>query len=494
MTPAEWQRVRELFEAALDVDPANRLQWLQAQTADRAVRAEAESLIEHHSRVGSFLDEPAPTRMPALLDGDQDDPFEAGAVVGQYTIVRELGRGAMGRVYLATDGRLGRSVALKALAPQLTGEPTHRERLRREAQAAAALTHSGICTVYALEEFDGQLFIASELVDGHTLRDEISKDEPPGSEAIVTTARELAGALASAHAKGITHRDFKPENVMRNRAGRLKVLDFGVARMAEPAIGAPAAMLATVPGALIGTPAYMAPEQLNAQPTDARTDVFAFGVVMYEYACGAHPFEATTPIGLAARVLESDTRPIAERTPHIPVHVAAIVDRCLCKPPADRFASASEIVSALEASDAGLLRSRSAGHAATWWHVHQLVVMAVYVAATTVAWSIKEASAASLSLWLFIAIGIGSAIGGILRGHLLFTSAVNRRHLTTERLRVRRPIMVVDMLMACALAIDGLSVATARPLWSMLTIAFAAGIALATILIEPATAEATFPE
>jgi hypothetical protein len=193
-------------------------------------------------------------------------------------------------------------------------------------------------------------------------------------------------------------------------------------------------------------------------------------------------------------VLESDTRPIAERTRHIPAHVAAIVDRCLRKPPADRFASASEIVSALEASDAGLLRSRSAGHAATWWHVHQLVVMAVYVAATTVAWSIKEASAASLSLWLFIAIGIGSAIGGILRGHLLFTSAVNRRHLTTERLRVRRPIMVVDMLMACALAIDGLSVATARPLWSMLTIAFAAGIALATILIEPATAEATFPE
>ena len=499
-TSEQWQRVRELFEAALDVEPADRHEWLKRQQAEPAVRAEVESLIEHHSRAGSFLEDPVPERMPALLEGPEEpwesDALEAGAVVGQYTIVRELGRGAMGRVYLATDARLGRSVALKALAPHLTGDPSHRERMRREAQAAAALTHSGICTVYALEEIDGQLFIASELVDGHTLRDEIANNKiaRPASAAIAATARELAEALASAHAKGITHRDFKPENVMRDRAGRLKVLDFGLARMAEPAVAAPAGMLATVPGALVGTPAYMAPEQLNAQPTDARTDVFAFGVVMYEYACGAHPFEASTPLGLVARVLESDARPLADRTRHIPAHVATVVDRCLRKSPADRFASAIEIVAALRAGDAGASSSLSVGRAVAWWRAHQVIVMAVYVAATTISWSIKEAFRGSLSLWLFVGLGLGAAIAGISRGHLLFTSAVNRPHLTAERLRVRRPMMIVDVIMACGLAADGLSIAAVRPLWGMLTIALAAGIALAATLMEPATTAATFPE
>jgi serine/threonine protein kinase len=452
------------------------------------------SLLDHHSQAGSFLAAPVHEQVPGLLD--EQEALEAGAVIGQYTIVRELGRGAMGRVYLATDTRLGRSVALKALAPHLTGDPSHRERLRREAQAAAALTHSGICTVYALEELDGQLFIASEFVDGHTLRDEIAKNNvaQPTSGAIAATALGLAEALASAHAKGITHRDFKPENVMRDRAGRLKVLDFGLARMAEPATVGPAGMLATVRGALVGTPAYMAPEQLNAQPTDARTDVFAFGVVMYEYACGTHPFEASTPLGLVARVLESDARPIADRARHIPTQVATVVDRCLCKSAADRFASAIEIVTALQAGDSGLSSGLSAGRAATWWRVHQLIVMAVYVAATTIAWSIKETFAGSLSLWLFVSLGIGSAIAGVSRGHLLFTSAVNRPRLRTERLRVRRPMMVVDLIIACALAADGLSIATARPLWGMLTIALAVGIALAAILMEPATTAATFPE
>src|SRR6185436_12654232 len=155
--------------------------------------------------------------------------------------------------------------------------------------------------------------------------------DQPTAGAIATTARELAEALASAHAKGITHRDFKPENVMRDRTGRLKVLDFGLARMAGPAIPAAPGAMATMAGTWVGTPAYMAPEQLNGQPADARADVFALGVVLYEYACGAHPFEAPTPIGLVARVLESDARPIADRTRHIPADVARVIDRCLRK-------------------------------------------------------------------------------------------------------------------------------------------------------------------
>ena len=143
----------------------------------------------------------------------------------------------MGRVYLAHDTRLGRTVALKALAPHLMRDPAQRERLRREARAAASLTHPGICTVYALEEIDGDLFIATEFVDGHTLREEIQSERRPSRDEILRTARDLASALASAHARGIVHRDLKPENVMRTRDGRLKILDFGLARILED--GAP---------------------------------------------------------------------------------------------------------------------------------------------------------------------------------------------------------------------------------------------------------------
>jgi hypothetical protein len=492
MTSEEWQRVRQVFENALDVEPGDLDRWLLEQPLDTSLRAEVASLLAHHSEAGSFLAAPLPEQVPALLD--EEEALKPGTVVGHYKIDREIGRGAMGRVYLAEDSHLGRSVALKALAPHLSGDPAHRERLRREARAAAGLMHPGICAVYALEEFDGQQFIASELIDGHTLREEIAGRERPDAAAIASTARELAEALACAHASGITHRDFKPENVMRDRTGRLKVLDFGLARIAEPGVLAPPVPLVTMAGAFVGTPAYMAPEQLNGQRADARADVFAYGVVVYEYACGAHPFEAPTPIGLVARVLESDARAIADRTRHVPANVAAIVDRCLRKLPDDRFASATEIVASLKAGAVESARRASAGGTATWWVGHQLIVMAVYVAAATIAWSIKEAFPGSLVLSAFIALGICSAVAGILRAHLLFTAAVNPLHLKTERLRVQTTLVVIDLLIAGNLVVAGVQLAAARPLWSVLTIGLAAGIALATTLMEPATAAAAWPE
>jgi eukaryotic-like serine/threonine-protein kinase len=495
MTSEQWQRVRQVFENALDVEPAELDRWLLEQPLDAGLRAEVASLLANHSHAGSFLVAPLAEQVPALLD--EEEALKPGTVVGHYKIAREIGRGAMGRVYLAEDVHLGRSVALKALAPHLSGDPAHRERLRREARAAAGLMHPGICAVYALEEFDGQLFIVSELIDGHTLREEIAGSARPDAESIAATARDLAEALACAHARGITHRDFKPENVMRDRTGRLKVLDFGLAHVAEPRVlatpGPIAPMTATLAGAFVGTPAYMAPEQLNGQRADARADVFAYGVVVYEYACGAHPFEAPTPIGLVARVLEGDARSIADRTRHVPASVAAIVDRCLCKAPGDRFPSATEIVASLKAADTASPRP-AAGRTATWWVGHQLIVMAVYVAAAAIAWSIKEAFPGSLVLSAFIALGICSAVAGILRAHLLFTAAVNPPHLKTERLRVQATVVVIDLLIAGNLVVDGVQIATARPLWSVLTIGLAAGIALATTLMEPATAAAAWPE
>ncbi len=488
MTPDQVQRVRDLFEAALDHAPADVAAWLNGQTSDTRVRGEVLSLLDHHSRAGSFLAEPAVERLPHLLA--EEEALAPGTVVGPYTIVRELGRGGMGRVYLASDARLGRTVALKALAPQLTRDPSHRERLRREARAAAALTHPGICTVYALEELGDELYIATEFVDGHTLREEIASGPRPSGDQIVNTARELAAALASAHAKGITHRDLKPENVMRTADGRLKILDFGLARLDAPAASVPPVRgLATLPGVLLGTPAYMAPEQLNGQTADARADVFAFGVLIYEYSCGVHPFDASTQLALLARVLESDARPLEERCPYLPVAIADVVARCLRKAPAERYASGGEILEVINRN----LAARRPRPSMIWWRTHQLAIMCLYVIAATVAWHIKEAFVGPTSRWAFIGLGIGAALGGIVRGHLLFTEQMNRARLVIEWRRTKRANTIVDLTMAAVLFADAaFHAAPTRPLWALLTMALAVGIALAAVLMEPATTAAAF--
>jgi predicted Ser/Thr protein kinase len=488
MTSQQRQRVRDLFEAALDRDAGARVAWAVEQAgSDAAVRDEVVSLLNHHVRAGSFLDEPILDRLPGLLA--DDGVLAPGTIVGSYTIVRELGRGGMGRVYLASDARLGRNVALKALAPHLTRHSSHRDRLRREARAAAALTHPGICTVYALEEIDDELFIAAEFIDGHTLREEIAAARRPSSEEILRTAREIAAALASAHAQGTAHRDLKPENVMRTRDGRLKVLDFGLARLdagSVPAMPAPSA-LATEPGVLIGTPGYMAPEQVNGQRGDTRTDVFAFGVLLYEYICGAHPFEGATALATIARVLESDARPLGARAAHAPNAVVALVERCLRKAPEDRFGSAAEIAAVLEQSgDAG-----SPGSHAMWWRVHQVVIMALYIAAATLAWWIKEWIDTPTTVSLFFGLGIGGTIGGVLRGHLLFTEWMNRAHLATERRRAGTPLKIVDVLLASALVADATFLA-AWPFSAVMTMSLALGIALAALVLETATNRAVF--
>jgi hypothetical protein len=258
--------------------------------------------------------------------------------------------------------------------------------------------------------------------------------------------------------------------------------------------------LATLPGLLVGTPAYMSPEQLNGQPADARADVFAYGVVLYEYACGAHPFEASTPLALAARVLESSARPVAETCRHIPPVVAAVVDRCLRKSPAERFASAGDIVQALAQLQAAMPATPPPQRFQTMWRVHQAVTMLLYTIAGTAAWWIKEVfkgplgPPGTLLLWTFVAIGLGGAIAGVSRGHLLFTWRMNRPRLTHEWRRVRPAVVVIDLLMALGLAADGISIAAIRPLWGMLTIAFAAGLALSTTLMEPATTAAAFDQ
>jgi serine/threonine protein kinase len=481
MTTEQHQRVRELFEAALDRDGTERGLWIARQAADDpAVRDEVISLLDHHGRAGSFLNEPIVERVPDLLA--DDTVLAPGATFGAYTIVKELGRGGMGRVYLGSDARLGRQVAIKVLAPHLTRDSVQRERLRREARAAAALTHPGICAVYALEEVDDELFIVTEFIDGATLRDEIASDRRPSAAEIIRTAREIAGALAEAHARGVIHRDLKPENIMRTRDGRLKILDFGLARLeAAPAAGT----FVTQPGLLIGTPAYMAPEQLNGEVVDARADVFAFGAVLYEYISGKHPFAAATALATVARVLESDARPLGPRHPHVPLMVIECVERCLRKAPDQRFRSATDIAALLERADELVVSQVGS----TWWRIHQLVIIGLYLAASSLGWQIKQWVEVPTTVSLFIALGVGGAIGGVLRGHLIFTERINRRNLGSERRRAAPALMIVDVLMAIALGVDATMLA-AWPLTAVLTMALAVGIGLAALVLEPATTKA----
>jgi serine/threonine protein kinase len=481
MTADQRQRVREIFEAALDRDSGEHGSWVKRQAADDPeVRDEVISLLDHHLRAGNFLTEPVVERVPDLLADDA--ALTPGTTRGVYTIVREVGRGGMGRVYLASDSRLGRQVALKALPPHLTRDPMQRDRLRQEARAAAALTHPGICAVYALEEIDDELFIVTEFVDGVTLREDIASGRRPSASDIVRTAREIASALAEAHAHGVIHRDLKPENLMRARDGRLKILDFGLARLEA---GSVSRVFVTQPGLLIGTPAYMAPEQLNGGLVDVRADVFAFGAVLYEYICGVHPFAAATPLATVARVLESEARPLADRSPHVPAGVVECVERCLRKAAADRFGSATDIVRALDRADESIA-SRAGS---VWWRVHQLVIIGLYLGAASLGWHIKEWIELPTTVSLFIALGLGAAIGGVLRGHLVFTELINRKNLSSERRRAGRALMIVDVLIGAMLVADGTMLA-AWPLSAVLTMGLGIGIALAALVLEPATAKA----
>jgi tRNA A-37 threonylcarbamoyl transferase component Bud32 len=482
--PSTWLRVRDLFEQAIELESSAVSAWLERVEPRAEIRDEVKSLLGHHSRAGIFLSQPVADRVPELLD--EDPPVAPGQTIGTYTIVKELGRGGMGRVFLATDQRLGRTVALKWVAPELARDAASQERLRREARAAAQLSHPGICTVFALEEHDGRLYMATEYVEGKTLRDEIASGVRPVAETILQTACDVAAALASAHERGVTHRDLKPENVMRTTSGRLKILDFGLARVRagdEPT----GTEFLTRAGAVVGTPAYMAPEQLNGQAADPRTDVFGFGLLVYELASGLHPFAAPTPLALAARVLEGSFTPLEQVRPDLPATLSAVVDRSLRKNPADRFASAAEIADVLAR---GHERPSSLG-SARWWRMHQVVAIALYALASIVCWMVKEWRS-GVPDGIFVAVGILATVGGVFRGHLLFTQTAHPEGLSAERGRAPLVTLVVDHSMAAALAVDGLLMTAARPLASVLILGLAVGIALARLLVEPSTTRAVF--
>ena len=276
-----------------------------------------------------------------------------GRNLSHYRILETLGKGGMGEVYVAEDPKLKRRVALKVLPPEMAADPDRCLRFEREAQALAALNHPNIVTVHSVEEADGIHFITMELVEGNPLSGQIREGGIP-IDGLFDIAIPLADALAAAHERGITHRDLKPDNVMVTREGRVKVLDFGLAKLAEGthATGGQATQLptamATQEGKILGTVAYMSPEQAEGKPVDARSDVFSLGILLYEMATGRRPFQGDTTISTITSIMRDTPRPITELSPRLPRHLGRIVTRCLTKDPERRYQTAKEVRNELE--------------------------------------------------------------------------------------------------------------------------------------------------
>jgi Tol biopolymer transport system component len=280
----------------------------------------------------------------------------AGTRFGAYEIVAPLGAGGMGEVYRARDTRLGREVAVKLLSEHLADHPTALARFEREARAVAALNHPNILALFDIGNAESSVFAVTELLEGQTLRDRLHAGPLPLRTAL-EYARAIADALAAAHDRGIVHRDIKPENIFLTTDGRVKVLDFGLAQIADDADSASRAgdetIMNTSPGVIVGTIGYMAPEQVRSQPADARTDIFAFGLVLYEMLTGARAFRANTPADTMSAILNVDPPDFSDSGISVPPSVDRLVRRCLEKSPAQRFQSARDLSFALEAVAAG---------------------------------------------------------------------------------------------------------------------------------------------
>ncbi|MBI3205315.1 MAG: protein kinase [Myxococcales bacterium] len=272
-----------------------------------------------------------------------------GARLSHFVISRKLGAGGMGVVYEALDETLGRKVAVKVLTAELVGSAERRQRFLREARSAAAMSHPNIATVHEIDEASGQVFIVMELVPGENLRDVMAQGRMPISRAL-DIAQGISEAAAHAHAAGVVHRDLKPENVMVLSGDRVKVLDFGIAKPDDDlgtANTLPASGPITEEGRVIGTPGYMAPEQARGAPVDARTDVFAIGVVLYEMVTGTRPFAGSSSLDVMVATSRDDPPPISSHSPGAPPIVETIVRRCLAKAPEARYQTAGELARAL---------------------------------------------------------------------------------------------------------------------------------------------------
>ncbi len=351
MTPERWQAIKEVLHQALQLEPHDRPEFLDhACSGDLLLRRQVEDLLAEEVS-GGFLEPPDPQpdaeEAAAKLE-DADDLHLVGSTISNYHVLRKLGRGGMGIVYEAEDLKLRRHVALKFLSQEVADDSTALRRFEREAQAASALNHPSICTIYGVEEHHGRPVIAMELLDGQSLKERLRGD-PLSTDELLTFSIQAFDALAAAHAKGIIHRDIKPGNIFV--AGeRLKILDFGLAKALPSrtqAIEVDEESL-TAEGVIPGTTAYMSPEQIQGEEIDGRSDLFSLGVVLYEAATRKRPFEGKNRVLLMDAILRAEPVPPRRRNGALPASLDTVILKLLEKGPALRYQHAGDACSDLK--------------------------------------------------------------------------------------------------------------------------------------------------
>ena len=345
MTPERWEIISKIFNEAAALKAGQRRKFVkEACAGDRALMAEVESLLSAHEDAGDFIENPI---VENLVGDISEMPTLTGTLIGHYRIDKSIGRGGMGDVYLATDTRLDRCVALKKLPEKCSTDSLLLRRLRNEAKAAATLNHPNVATIYSVEDIDDKPFITMEYVDGRTL-DAVTPSEGMDIGKFLETFIQVADALKHAHENGVIHRDIKPGNIMLTADGTPKILDFGLAQIAvdDKPFGVRSSTI-TQPGQILGTPSYMSPEQAQGKDIDHRTDIFSLGVVMFEAVTGTRPFRGDNSVELISNLLKVDPLEASQLRPAVPGLISDLLSRCMQKKRAERVQTMDEVRSVL---------------------------------------------------------------------------------------------------------------------------------------------------